>query len=239
MRHILILFLTASLIAIQSGSHAVISQPHTPEVSTNTLTGKIAGTKLIRDLHNKLQEADSEIPYSLLEKGMKGYLNLKNTGIIAKDVITLIDMEKPGTEKRMWVIDVAQAKILKRTYVAHGKNSGNNYATSFSNIANSYQSSLGFYVTGQTYHGKHGLSLRLDGMDTGFNDNARQRAIVLHGASYVSDDFIKQYGRLGRSHGCPAVPVSENKEIIDLIKGGSLLFISGSCRNYQSDYLAG
>ena len=239
MRYILILFLTAGLIAVDSVNHTVISLPQPLKNSTNTITEQMAGTKLILNLYNKLQEADSEISYALLEKGIQGYLHLKSAGKIEKDVITLIDMEKAGTEKRMWIIDIAQSKVLKRTYVAHGKNSGDNYATSFSNVANSYQSSLGFYVTGQTYHGKHGLSLRLDGMDTGINDNARQRAIVLHGASYVSDDFIKQYGRLGRSQGCPAVPVSENKEIISLIKDGSLLFINGNCTSYRSDYLAG
>lgn len=238
-RILLILFMTTGLITVQSGNQAAISQSQFPATGTNMITGEGASTKLIDHLHRKLQDADAEIPYDLLAKGLQGYLNLKTAGKIAKDVITLIDMERPGTEKRMWIVDIPQAKILKRTYVAHGKNSGSNYATSFSNTANSYQSSLGFYITGQTYYGKHGLSLRLDGMDTGFNDNARKRAIVLHGASYVSEDFIKRYGRLGRSQGCPAVPVHENKEIIDLIKDGSLLFVNGNCKNYRSAYLAG
>ncbi len=189
-------------------------------------------------LYDKLQAANAGIPSALLEKGVKGYWNLKSRGKVVKDIITLIDMDKPGIEKRMWIVDVQKGVVLKNTYVAHGKNSGENFAISFSNKVNSHQSSLGFYVTGQTYHGKHGLSLRLNGMDIGFNDNASRRAIVLHGADYVSEEFIRKHGRLGRSHGCPAVPVAENKEIIELIKGGSLLFINGNSVDYRSDHIS-
>ncbi|MFH1321277.1 MAG: murein L,D-transpeptidase catalytic domain family protein [Bacteroidota bacterium] len=110
----------------------------------------------------------------------------------------------------------------------------NEFARYFSNAPKSYKSSLGFYITGDTYYGKHGLSLYLDGMEEGFNDNARERAIVMHGAEYVSNNFIKKYGRLGRSFGCPSVPIELHKEIIRTIKGGTCLFIFYPDQKYES-----
>ena len=145
--------------------------------------------------------------------------------LINKKVLTLIDFSKPSTEERLFIIDVENRKLLFQTFVAHGKNSGVNIATRFSNRSGSLKSSLGFFITAETYYGKHGYSLRLDGMEKGINDNARKRAIVVHGAKYVSDDFIRKYNRLGRSWGCPAVSDDLSKEIIDLIKDGSCLFI--------------
>lgn len=173
----------------------------------------------------------------LFKKGVTGYLNLKSEGMVKKDVITLVDFEKSSNEKRMWIIDLAKNVVLKNTLVAHGKNSGELKANTFSNTPNSYCSSLGCYVTNDTYIGKHGLSLKLKGLDKDYNSNALSRSIVLHGAAYVCEDFIKSNGRLGRSHGCPAVPENENNEIIELIKGGSFLFINGSSENYSSPYL--
>ncbi len=140
-------------------------------------------------------------------------------------IITIIDMTKASTEKRLWVINTNNDSVLINTYVAHGKNSGDNYAVRFSNVPHSLMTSEGFYLTLNTYIGSHGYSLRLRGLEKDKNSNAEKRAIVMHGAWYVSEDFIKQYGRLGRSWGCPAVPDEEAKKIIDLIKNGSLLFI--------------
>lgn len=131
----------------------------------------------------------------------------------------------PSTEKRLWVIDVETGEILFNDFVSHGKNSGELYATSFSNLNSSYKSSLGFYQTAETYTGKHGYSLRLDGLESGINDNARNRAIVIHGAGYANPDFIEKTGRLGRSLGCPALPEDSAKALIDLIKEKSCLFI--------------
>jgi hypothetical protein len=116
-------------------------------------------------------------------------------------------------------------KVLFHDLVAHGRNSGDNFAGKFSNTPNSNMSSLGFYVTGDTYTGKHGLSLYLNGMDPDFNDKARERSIVIHGADYVSQNFIRKYGRLGRSFGCPALSMESYKSIIDTICQGSCLFI--------------
>jgi hypothetical protein len=144
----------------------------------------------------------------------------------------VIDFTLPSTEKRMWIIDLATQEILLNTVVSHGRNSGNLMAEKFSNRPESYQSSLGFYKTAETYHGKHGYSLRLDGLEKGFNDQARNRAIVIHGADYAREEVAKMSGRLGRSLGCPAVPSELSDEVIDLIKDGSLLFIYGNDQNY-------
>jgi hypothetical protein len=125
----------------------------------------------------------------------------------------------------MWIVDVDKMKIVRQSLVSHGRNSGELYANKFSNITSSYQSSLGFYTTGDIYTGKHGMSLYLDGVEKGINDNARERAIVIHSADYVSKNFIASNGRLGRSQGCPAIPVEDHKKVISLISGGSCLYI--------------
>jgi hypothetical protein len=156
-----------------------------------------------------------------------------------KDIITIIDFTKPSTEKRFYVIDLINKQLIYRCFVAHGKNSGDNYAKKFSNLSGSLESSLGFFLTAETYSGEHGFSLRLEGLEKGINDNARAREIVIHGAEYVSEEFIKKYGRLGRSWGCPALPVDVSKEIIDQISGGSCLFIYADNKYYKenSDFL--
>lgn len=148
------------------------------------------------------------------------------------NILTLIDFTKPSNEKRLFVIDMEQKKILFESLVAHGKGSGDLYATSFSNRPNSHQSSLGFYLTAETYQGSNGYSLRLDGLERGLNDNARSRAIVIHAAKYANPSVCQRGNRLGRSFGCPALPEALNKPIIDTIKGGSLLFIYADDPSY-------
>lgn len=140
-------------------------------------------------------------------------------------VVTLIDFSLPSTVKRLWTINLNTGEILLNTYVAHGRNSGNNIANQFSNIPESYQSSLGFYLTDQVYVGKHGNSMRLRGLEKNVNDKAWDRAIVVHGADYATDAFIRKYGRLGRSYGCPAIPPEVTDEFIETVKDGSLIFI--------------
>jgi hypothetical protein len=165
--------------------------------------------------------------YELFYKGLVGYNQLKETSRLSdnKEIISLIDFRKSANEKRLWVIDLKNKKVLYHSLVAHGRNSGEVYASKFSNVASSYQSSLGFYVTGNTYIGKHGISLKLHGMERGINNLAESRAIVMHGADYVSESYIKKVGRLGRSYGCPAVPMDIHKEIVNELAGGTVLFI--------------
>jgi hypothetical protein len=142
----------------------------------------------------------------------------------APSTLTIIDYSRPSTVPRLWVLDLASRALLHEELVAHGQGSGGNYATTFSNEPESHQSSLGLFVTGETYVGKNGYSLRLDGLEAGINDRARQRAIVMHGAPYVSDGFVAANGRLGRSWGCPAVRSELARPLLDRVKGGSLVF---------------
>lgn len=149
-------------------------------------------------------------------------------------IVTLIDFSLPSTKKRLWTLNVETGEVLLNTYVSHGRNSGNDVAETFSNTPESYQSSLGFFLTDQPYSGKHGKSLRLKGLERNLNDKAFERAIVIHGADYVSESFIQKHGRLGRSHGCPAIPEELASAFIDKTKDGSLLFIyHPSYNNYN------
>jgi hypothetical protein len=138
--------------------------------------------------------------------------------------LTVIDYSKPSTEKRLWVFDLRAREMLYEELVAHGQGSGGNLPTVFSNEPETHTTSLGLYVTDDTYVGKNGYSLRLDGLDRGFNDRARDRAIVMHGAPYVSERFAETQGRLGRSWGCPALREGVAREVIDRVKGGGLIF---------------
>jgi len=191
------------------------------------------------DLYTSLGAEQQGLRFEVFEKALTGYLNLKQAGRLSErqQRLTVIDFDLPSTEKRLWVLDLAEHKILFHTLVAHGHNSGENEANNFSNTDQSNMSSLGFYVTGQEYQGKHGRSLRLQGLDAGFNTNAAARAVVMHGADYVSEAFIKQNGRLGRSLGCPALPLDQYAQIIDAVHGGSCLFLNKSNAGYDSKYL--
>ncbi len=175
---------------------------------------------------------------TVFRKALVGYYNIQRKPSTAvKPLLTIIDFSRSSRQKRLWVVDLKNNKLLYHTWVAHGKGTGNEFARYFSNEPNSFKSSLGFYLTAQTYQGKHGLSLKLNGLDKDFNTNALARAVVIHGADYVSEKFVKQYGRLGRSLGCPALPVKETPAIIHKIKNNTCLYIYGPDRKYASPYL--
>ncbi len=168
---------------------------------------------------------NQSMSFEAFDLAFKGWNELKDSIDLIDNVISVLDFSQPSNNKRFYLIDLDSRQVIYQDYVAHGRNTGNLMAEKFSNTPHSNQSSLGFYKTAETYHGKHGLSLKLDGLEKGINDKARQRAIVIHSAKYAEASFIKKYGRLGRSFGCPALPAQNYDEIIELIKGGTLLFI--------------
>ncbi len=169
---------------------------------------------------------EDKLPFDIFNTAITGLHKIDS--LKKKELITIIDFSKPSSEKRLYVVDLKTKKLLFFTLVAHGRNSGDLCADLFSNEEGSLKSSLGFFITAETYTGGNGYSLRLDGLEKNINDNARNREIVIHGADYVSEEFIKKYGRLGRSWGCPALPPALSHEIIDTIAGGSCLFIYAS-----------
>jgi L,D-transpeptidase catalytic domain len=149
---------------------------------------------------------------------------VRSGAITEPTTLTVIDYSKPSTEKRLWVFDLQTRELLYEELVAHGQGSGDNLANVFSNQPDTHASSLGLFLTDDTYVGRNGYSLRLTGLDEGFNHRARERAIVMHGAPYVSEDFVKKNGRLGRSWGCPALREGVAREVIDRVRGGGILF---------------
>jgi hypothetical protein len=169
---------------------------------------------------------EGDISVKTLVYALKGFKQLQAKGMLENtELISIADFSQSSKKKRLYIIDVHEKKLLLNTYVAHGRNSGGEYATSFSNKVDSHKSSLGFYVTSHTYQGSHGLSLRVQGVEKGINDRAMERAIVVHGANYLGDNFLKRSPFSGRSWGCPAVPQAETSKVINMIKGGSCLFI--------------
>lgn len=184
-------------------------------------------------LYEAIEFNDAPPPYDVFDRALSGYHKLKAAKLLStKEILTIIDFRKSANERRMWVIDLKNKKLLFHSLTAHGKNSGDVFARYFSNTPNSNQSSLGFYVTGNTYLGKHGVSLKLHGVESGINDKAEVRAIVMHGANYVSESYITKFGRLGRSFGCPAVPVELHKQIITSLANKTCLFIYYPDPNY-------
>lgn len=204
----------------------------------------IATNKIISDetnalnLYNTLNANNFSLPkLESFTKALVGFYALQSKGVIKKNILTLIDFSLSSNAKRLWIIDLNTKTILYNSLVAHGRNTGNEFADSFSNKAESFKSSLGFYATGEVYQGKHGLSLRLDGLERGLNDNARSRAVVMHGADYVAESFIKNHSRLGRSLGCPAIPMNMTQEIINTIKEKSCLFIYHPSLERENDVM--
>ncbi|MDB5275012.1 MAG: hypothetical protein JWO58_3379 [Chitinophagaceae bacterium] len=193
----------------------------------------------VDDIYQSAGLGQSGLDSAVFEKAVTGYYNLKIANRLPANssVLTIVDFNKSSTTKRMWIVDLQKRKLVLNTWVAHGQGSGADMANEFSNNEESHQSSLGFYITDDIYVGKHGRSLRLDGVDEGFNNKARERAIVLHGAEYVNKNTIDQLGRLGRSFGCPAVSTEVVEQVIETVKNKNLLFITGNDNAYTSKYL--
>lgn len=220
LKRIVILNILMTLAAINGSAKNDSINYELPTIDTTSLTPL--------SLYNSL--GSNKPRYDVFERAYQGYKLINSKIQFNKSILTIIDYELPSVNNRMWVIDVEKKEVLFCELVAHGKNSGENYASRFSNIPESNMSSLGFFTTGETYYGKHGLSLYLNGIQKGLNDKARERNIVIHGADYVSRDFIKKYGRLGRSLGCPALPIDSNKNIITTIKNKTCVYINGNAK---------
>jgi L,D-transpeptidase catalytic domain len=184
-------------------------------------------------LYNELQLADAGLSKQAFEFAYKGYQKLlKRQKLANPSILTICDLSQSSNKKRLYILDLEQNKVLMTSYVAHGRGSGGEYASHFSNYNRSHQTSLGFYITSSTYFGDNGPSLRLKGLEPGFNDRAARRSIVIHGAAYIGDDYLLSNKFMGRSYGCPAVPRDVCAEIIDLIKDGTCLFIYHPTKKY-------
>ncbi len=210
-----------------------------PTTATQQQPGLSVLDQHLYETYTSMKLEAEGLRFEVFQKAMTGYLNLKKDNLLSaeKEMLTVIDFDLPSSEKRLWVLDLASKQVLFHTLVAHGHNTGEKKAEAFSNTNESNMSSLGFYVTTNEYEGKHGRSLKLKGLDEGFNTNAEARSIVMHGAEYVSEDFVRTYGRLGRSLGCPALPMDQYAQIIDTVTDGTCLFVNKSDAGYESQYL--
>ncbi|GAB3796960.1 murein L,D-transpeptidase catalytic domain family protein [Spirosoma humi] len=233
MMNVLVVMVALVFIYFASTGHKTIPNPTVKTVATTT---KKARNIAHLDVYDQLNLSKVGLQKSVFEYALRGWQKIDT----AKSMLTIVDLSQPSSHKRLYVVDLLHKKLLFNTYVSHGRNSGDLMANRFSNTQSSFQSSLGFYQTLNTYMGKHGLSLQLKGLEKGFNDNVYNRNIVLHGADYVCEDIIRKTGRLGRSQGCPAVPYADSKGIIQAVKGGSCLFVYSPNPDYlkQSAYLA-
>lgn len=176
--------------------------------------------KLVYALSGEAPAARPEV----LKKAVSAMKCAVNNGVDSGDRLAVIDFSLPSSERRLWIFDLQKKRLLLEDFVAHGQNSGDNYANRFSNIVGSHQSSIGLFRTEESYFGRHGYSLRMDGLEPGVNDRARERAIVIHAADYVDPTWIERQGRIGRSHGCPAVRPDIAEKVVDSLKDGQFLF---------------
>ncbi len=217
---------------INSGLTASDSLPVTVE---NTVISDSPAMKAL-SVYDSLHLAELGLSRYAFDYAVKGYHYLLSSGKLENDeIISIVDFSQASSKKRLYIIDLKNKRLLFNTYVSHGRNSGREMANEFSNIPESNKSSLGFYVTGDTYIGKHGFSMRLFGTEKGINDNANSRAIVMHSAPYVSENAIRMQGFIGRSLGCPALPENLYKPIIDKIKNGSCLFLYSPDKHYAAN----
>lgn len=203
----------------------------TCNISSSTLS--FAGSSFdVTTEANQLSRSAPRLNRNVLKLALSAYHKAQARGAVHNPMLTVIDYSLPSSSQRMWIFDISRARLVYNTYVAHGKNSGADVPHHFSNQSSSKETSLGTYVTKDTYIGSKGISLNLQGLEKGFNDNAYSRRVVMHGAWYVEPTFIKQSGRAGRSWGCPSIAQSLAKPLINKLKGGSVLFAYYPDRNY-------
>jgi L,D-transpeptidase catalytic domain len=202
-------------------------------VSAKKAAKAVAFAAEVSTLYQEFDLQEIGLNKKAFEYALKGYYYLlEHHWLNRPNILSICDMSQSSRSKRLYILDMDQKTVLVNTYVAHGRNSGTEFARSFSNNPSSHKSSLGFYITQGTYYGNNGLSMKIRGMERGFNDRALGRNIVVHGSQYVGPDFLEMNQFCGRSYGCPAVPADESEEIIDLIKEGSCLFIYHPTKKY-------
>lgn len=203
-----------------SGSKAFVHRP------ANSPADSLALFPPVKSVYDSLHLGMKGLSPEAFEYAQKGFDKLIEDGQLLNDsIITIIDFSLPSSEKRLFIIDTKNYRVLFNTLVSHGRNTGREMATNFSNRPSSYMSSPGFFITRETYEGKNGYSLKLEGVEKGINDKAYDRGIVVHGAAYVNEALAQQRGYIGRSQGCPAVPEQVAHSVINRIKNGSCLFI--------------
>lgn len=223
------------------GSEQRANAALTPAGKTISLpdTQKTAVTKAIvparwEKIYDSAQLERYGLKKEVFQKAYRGYEKLLVRGLVQKqNVLTICDFGQSYRRKRMYVVDLSNYQLLVNTMVAHGQGSGGEFPNSFSNDTGSHKSSLGFYTTGETYYGEHGYSLRLRGREPGINDRAYERDVVVHASDYVSDEYLRANNKIGRSWGCPAIPVKYNQKVINLIRNGSCLYIHHPSKNYH------
>lgn len=239
------LLLAACIISLMSISNSSRANAGTvPDRKSITTFSSINSFSAIyaNKVYQNIIQKGYDLSEDVFNMAFKGFEKLSSVGRLNSDsLLTIIDFTKSSREKRMFVVDLKSMQVVFNTVVSHGMNSGAEYARHFSNKMNSHQSSLGFYVTGEPYKGSNGYSLKLDGVEQGFNDKAMDRAIVIHGAPYANERIIQVKGYLGRSHGCPALPQQLSKHVINSIKQGNLVFVYYPDQKYlkESEILNG
>jgi len=222
---LVICLLTIPFAFAKSASHLVHPEIK-PDKSLTTESDSLQWMPAMKSLYDSLHLGISGLSQQAFDYARKGFNLLIAEGKLVNDsILSIIDFSQPSSQKRLYILDLRNHKILFNTLVAHGKNTGREWATQFSNEPSSYKSSTGFYMTGTTYEGKNGLSLKLSGLEPGLNDRAFDRGIVIHGANYVCDAYVQSQGYIGRSEGCPAVPRQVAEPVINTIRNGSCLYI--------------
>jgi len=194
-------------------------------------TSSVSTPSLVDTLMDSLHLDSLGLTHEAVEYAVKGFDKLDSLGKVNNPYLTIVDLSQSSRKKRFYILDMQKHQLVWNTFVSHGKNSGVDMAEKFSKQINSEESSLGFYVTENTYTGKHGLSLRINGLEEGFNSNAEARGVVVHGAPYVNAGRVNS-GYMGRSQGCPALPVNEYAKVINIIKDGSVLFVYHPSADY-------
>ena len=206
---------------------------HSPKAASEDRIATALFSEEVCDLYTAIDLKSFGLSEKAFRYAYKGYKYLVNHHFLNRsDVISICDFSQSSRNKRLYVLDMDQKKVIINTYVAHGRRSGSEYARSFSNNPESHKSSLGFYITEQSYYGDHGEALKIHGLERGFNDKADRRNIVIHGSEYVGPDFLRSNKFNGRSFGCPAVPSSDIDQVIQTIKNGSCLFIYYPTKKY-------